>query len=213
MTAPYLPQRWFLATPGVAGVAGVLPVFVGEKWMAKKAPVWSTEVYRSRSGRRWTASNWTYPIWRWTLQYEFLRRRPMLDELGKLWAFFNTRQGQAGEFLFLDPDDNAVEDESFGVGDGVTRDFQLTRSLEDWSEPVRALNGSPQILIDGVSTVAVAVGDNATVTFTSAPPDGARLSWTGSYFFRCGFTSDTLEPAQFLRRHWELSRLEFESLK
>lgn len=213
MTAPYLPQRHYLTSPDRAGVDGVLPVFAGQKFLAKKAPVWSTDVFTSRSGRRWASSNWLYPIWRWAIPYEFLRRLPERNELGRLYAFFNQRYGRASEFLYLDPDDNAVVDEPIGLGDGATAVFQLTRSLEGWVEPVTALNGVPVVMVNGVQTSAMTVSDQGLVTFAVPPAASARISWTGGYLFRCVFTADSIEPAQAFRSVWALSQLEFETFK
>jgi len=212
MVAPYLPIRRHITGPDGTGNPDVLQVFLGQSFLDSKQAVWSTDTFRSRSGRRWTSSNWTFPVWKWSLPYEFLRRNAGRDELGQLWAFFNSRRGAAGQFLFLDRDDNAVENEVFGIGDGLTTVFQLTRSLFDWVEPVLALNGAPAIAVGGVPTTALTVDAFAVVTFAAAPPPGALLSWTGSYLFRCAFTTDTLAAAQMFRRHWS-AQIEFESLK
>jgi hypothetical protein len=52
------------------------------------------------------------PIWSWQLIYDFVRDflTPgfTVTELRTLLDFFLYQQGQAGEFLFLDPDDNYV---------------------------------------------------------------------------------------------------------
>lgn len=52
------------------------------------------------------------PQWSWQLVYDFLRDRPGITfgvgELRTLQDFFLYQGGQAGRFLFLDPDDNYV---------------------------------------------------------------------------------------------------------
>ena len=54
------------------------------------------------------------PVWNWQLIYDFLRdffvpgSAATVTELRTLQDFFLYQGGQAGDFLFLDPDDNYV---------------------------------------------------------------------------------------------------------
>ena len=85
----------------------------------------------------WSAARlqWPYPIWNFSLRYEVLRDRALLDEVKGVWELFNTVQGQYAPWLFLDQGDYAVTGASFGVGDG--RDHQLPADAQS-AQLVRA---------------------------------------------------------------------------
>jgi hypothetical protein len=38
------------------------------------------------------------------------------------------------------------------------------------------------------------------------------LTWTGSFYQRCHFTTDTLEAQQFMKGWWKLNSLPFSSV-
>lgn len=64
----------------------------------------------------------------------------------------------------------------------------------------------------GATATDYSVSSTGLVTFTTAPPTAAALTWTGSFYFRARFTTD--DPGDFseiLNRMWELKQLEFES--
>src|SRR5271155_1570734 len=95
---PYVPPANITGLPsGIwAGAGGlpVLPFLPGQTPVVSKAPLWSTEVIRTASGRERRTSYWPYPLWQFELQYETLRHRPNNDELAVMWEFFNVIQGQ-----------------------------------------------------------------------------------------------------------------------
>ncbi|HEY2710060.1 MAG TPA: DUF2460 domain-containing protein [Caulobacteraceae bacterium] len=97
----------------------------------------------------------------------------------------------------------------FGVGDGATRTFQLSRFVRSWFEPVYATfnvgiadNGAPA----GAFTVAA-----GQVTFTTAPAAGHTLQWFGWFYFGCNFTQDDLGFVQIVTQLWEGKSLKFTS--
>jgi len=54
---------------------------------------------------------------------------------------------------------------------------------------------------------------NGVVTFRIAPPAGAQLTWTGSFWFRCRFDEEQLQDLrQQLYQIWELQSLKFRSV-
>lgn len=123
----------------------VLPFLPGQSWGQRRSPQWSTTKKQSISGRTYAASNWSYPSWRYRLKYEVLRARPTLTEMQQLAAFFNQMQGMYDTFYYDDPDDDSVTGQPMGIGDGVTKTWQLIRSFGGYVEPVLALNGNPVV--------------------------------------------------------------------
>jgi uncharacterized protein (TIGR02217 family) len=192
----------------------IFPALPGLKWGRSKTPVWSTRIQTAESGREWRAARYSYPVWRFKLNYEFLRAGSQ-QELQSLVGFFNARQGSYDSFLYDDPRDNTATAQTFGTGDGSSRVFQLVRTLGDFVEPVKALQAPPSIFNNGVlqsSGVSVDLA-NAIVTFAVAPAAGHTLAWTGLFYFRCRFLQDSIDFEEFLKDLWQAKKVEFTSIK
>lgn len=112
-----------------------------------KEPEFDTLVQRAVSGKELRIGQRVYPLWYLTLNYNFLRDTSVYNELKTLVGFFLSRKGAADSFLFSDPDDSAVVDQDFGVGDGTTTLFQLVREFGGFVEPVFNINGTPSLKI------------------------------------------------------------------
>ncbi|MDP3124609.1 MAG: DUF2460 domain-containing protein [Thiobacillus sp.] len=122
----------------------VFPTLPGIKWNVKRTPMWNTLSEESVSGKEASVALMTYPLRKITLAYELLRAGA-LAELEQLEGFFNARRGKHDTFLYNDPDDNTVTDQSFGTGNGTTPSFALARTRGGFTEPVQSLNGNPTI--------------------------------------------------------------------
>lgn len=78
-------------------------------------------------------------------------------------------------------------------------------------EPVVGLSTVPVISIDGTTKTA---GNDYTydsaglVTFLTAPADGARIGWSGSYYKRVRFDSDAWATKRIVRGLWESRTLD-----
>lgn len=194
----------------------VFPYALGQTFIQRKTPVWSTDVKTSVSGKERRRALWSYPVWRYSVSYNVLRHLPATPDLDRLFAFFCTMQGQAGEFLFNDRSDYHAENHFFATGDGTTTEFQVTRTRGvggiTFTEPVRAFNGPPTVLVDGVDTEVVP-SDDGKVTFDAAPADGAAIHWTGNWFQRCRFEIDELDIAQLMSGLWEGRGVDFRTVK
>jgi uncharacterized protein (TIGR02217 family) len=195
----------------------VYPILVGQEFIAKKTPVYSTAVTTSTSGKERRRPQWPYCKWKFEVGYEFLRNVPTDSELQSLFAFFGSKKGQYQEFLFYDPEDNVVETQSFATGNGVRTVYTLQRTIthkgKSMVDPVRAFYGNPVIRINGSTTTAFTVGDYGQITFTSAPANGAVLSWSGSVLFVCRFDDDELDVEQVMSRLWAGRGVSFGSVK
>jgi len=194
----------------------VFPSFPGLTWNSVRKPQWATVTKTSVSGREFRAAQFSYPLWRYKLSYSVLRGSTALPEVQQIAAFFNARSGSFDTWLYSDPDDKTATAQLFGTGNGTATAFQLARSYGGYTEPVFDLNGAPAIFKAGVlQTVGTHYTVSATglVTFVAAPANGAALTWTGNYYWRCRFLQDALELNQFLRALWELKTLEFVTVK
>lgn len=216
MATPTYPSRWFISEPDLADDPRVFPYAAGRTFLQRKTPIWSTDVKTAVSGKERRRALWSYPVWRYSVSYNVLRDRPTAPDLERLFAFFCAMQGQAGEFLFFDRGDNSADDMFFGTGDGSTTEFQVTRTIGaggiSFTEPVRAFNGDPVVLVDGVETAVVPTATGK-VQFATAPADGAALNWSGSFFYRCRFEIDELDIAQLMTGLWEGRGVDFRTVK
>lgn len=116
----------------------VFPTLPGLKWGTVKAPIFSTKVLTAASQRETRGSFTSYPRWRITKSFEFLRNGNGYSELDTLAGFFMQRLGQLDNFLVRDESDYQVNNQALGVGDGVTKEFRFVRSLGGFVEPVLA---------------------------------------------------------------------------
>jgi hypothetical protein len=243
---PFIPPGFLSTLPGAiwSGVGGlpVLPFLPGQAIAVSKGPQWRTQVIRSASGRTRTTAYWPYPLWKFELQYEVVRRRPTQDELADLWEFFNTAQGQYGTWLFVDPSDcqlptSALLDPATGA---PLTDPATGAILTDPGSPYplgvqfgtgdgttktfqlsRLVNSwrepvfatfQPVILDNGAFAGANSVAGGQ-VTFTTAPAAGHVLSWFGFFYFGCHFAQDDLTFEQIVNLLWSGKSLKFESLR
>lgn len=122
----------------------VFPSLPGITMNVYRRPMWSTKTLVSASGKEARTSLYSYPRYKYTLEYEFLRSDSNA-ELQTLVAFYNSRQGSFDSFLYTDPDDNSVTAQQFAIGNGSTSVYQLTRSFGGYLEPVFDFNGAPQV--------------------------------------------------------------------
>ncbi len=205
----------------------VFPSLSGLAFPVTRAPMFKTRQQESISGKRTWIADWSYPRWKWTLVFNFLRNNGFYqassDELLALLGFFNNRQGMFDSFLYSDPDDNSVTNQSLGIGDGSTVQFQLARSYGGYTEPVFAPNVVSTVKVNGVTkTVGTDYGignwengvtPNGTLNFTSAPGSGLPITVTMTYYWPVTFSADTAPFVKDMAGLWSLKKLEFESVK
>lgn len=196
----------------------VFPTLAGLEYPVKRFPEWKTLRQEAMSGLVAKSAPWTYPRWHWEQSYSKLSSAYAQLEFQTLVDFFNARQGIYDTFLYADPDDNAVTNQQFAVGDGITAAFQLTRQLitGGFIEPIFNVNGVPVIKDAGVIKTAGVdynIGATGVVTFTYTPVSGHALTWTSSYYFRCEFEDDTSEFDLFMYQLYENKKVRFMSVK
>lgn len=108
--------------------------------------MYSTGVQTASSGKELRAQWWTYPRYKYHVDFEFIRSttgKGVYNEFQALLASIQMAQGQFDNLLLLDPEDNAVVNHGFGIGDGATTAFQLQRTM-----------GGPRATGAGLSRIA-----------------------------------------------------------
>lgn len=134
------------------------------------------QVRTTPSQREYRARDATLPRYQYSLAYEFLKTGNRGSDLATLLGFYNAVGGPFDSWLFLDPDDNSVVANTFGVGNGSSTSWQLLRSFGGFAEPVYDLSGLPLVYVNGVLTAnAVAPYGSFEVDTNS---DGVADGWS-----------------------------------
>lgn len=89
--------------------------------------------------------------------------------------------------------------------------FQATVNIgTGWTEPtggITTTGAAPPVS----NTTGWGVGTTGLVTFNGAPVNGAALTWTGGFYYRCRFDEDSFEWTKFLNQWWQ-SKVKFTSV-
>jgi uncharacterized protein (TIGR02217 family) len=190
----------------------IFPVLPGLTWDVVKTPIFNTVTKKAVTGRETRIAYMATPMYSFKLVFEYLRDDMSVqvpaspfNHLKLLMGFFIARQGSFDSFLFDDNTDDLATAQQFGTGTGAKTTFQLARTYgggTGFLEPVMNLNGTPSIYVNGTLTTPSSISSTGVVTFTAAPASGAILTWTGNYYFRCRFDTDTSDFQQFMLDYW-----------
>lgn len=179
----------------------VYPNLPGLTYPVRKEAAFDTLVSSSPNKYRVALPQTINPQWSWELIYDFLRdfSTPQftIGELRTLLDFFLMQGGQAGDFLFLDPDDNYVGP-ALVAGAPNTPLAQLqvvTDGAGNWYSPLQRTFGGEfyEDIIDlntnlaaGGSTLGVCVDGVMTITSRYSGPtwtlEGPGLAIPGASF-------------------------------
>lgn len=189
----------------------VFPSLIGLKYDRKKSPAFSTQIKQSINGYEARTANMAFPIWKFDLQFEFLRENATQNELKVLAGFYLQVKGAFDTWLYSDPSDNTVTSQVIGVGDGSTKEFQLIRSYGGFVDIVQAPN-EITVTVNGVTTTAY-TEDKGVIKFNTAPAAGASIAYSGTFYFPCRFEEDNMEFNNFMYQLWEAKKVAFRSVK
>jgi hypothetical protein len=204
----------------------VFPTLPGLGWSVKRKPLLSTRVAKHQSGREVRSRNWAQALYQFELTFNALDSSDGHEGLSAysmqaLEGLYLAAGGQFGTFLYTDPNDNLCGNAAFATGDGTTTGFTLLRTLAGFagfSEPapyVTSLAGVTSSL-SGVTSIVAPAGYTLTtpntLTFTTAPANGAALAASFTFAFLCRFLADEQEFEEFMANLHSAS-LEFRSVK
>lgn len=210
------------------------PIFNGTSWPIIRSPVQSTLVSTSVNGKQYTQQLYPFPKWNWKFSFGYLFD-DYSNALGSgvtqfgfqaLAGFFNGVGGRAQSWLYLDPFDHNATLNPLGyvnpggawttVPDGVQRVFRVFKTQQGGPvEPVQYVL-TISLFVNGVlqtfGTAYTLSQLPGTVTLVTAPPNGASLQWTGTFFYLCRFLQDKFEFPHEYYGIYTVKDLEFESV-
>jgi uncharacterized protein (TIGR02217 family) len=197
----------------------MLSITLSPAFGIKKAPLFNTIAQETAAFQGSVfVSTTQFPVWKYTIDLPRLMGRAddTTSPISQLLSMFFRCKGRAGTFLLKDPDDFACVAAQFGVGDGVSKTFQLVRPIGSDGDVdiVQNVNGGPPVVsINGATTTAFAIDSRAVITFNVAPAAAAVLTATFNYDFRLRFDADTLsELTQFFAGQWMCSTISLTSV-
>ena len=131
----------------------------------------------------------------------------------QLIGFYNARQASFDSFLFADATDSFLFN-PIGTGDGVTTQFQISKSYGGFTEPIKDILGPVSVAVAGsYVTSGFTVGPTGIITFGTAPTAGQIIDVSTSFFRRVRFSDDNLEGNNFLYNLFELKSMKLTSVK
>lgn len=192
----------------------IFPELRGLAWDVTKTPEFYTISKTSSTGLDVSAVLSAYPRWHFSLSYEFLRDDGSADgDLQQLAGFFLNRYGNAEDFLYLDPSDHTATDQVIGIGDGIMTKYQLCRTFGGFVEPIFGTPTMPTVTVNHIENTNFTLDNDGLITFSTPPPAGFVIRWSGSFYYRVKFKESMLEFTNVMHRLWEAKTIEFVSVK
>lgn len=166
---------------------------------ARGGPERATDIVTLASGREERNSRWAHARRRYNAGYGVKSRADMQAVL----AFFEERRGRFHSFLWRDGLDfssngtaaPAPFDQAIGLGDGLTKTYQLTKrygaDFDPYLRPItKPVAGSVRVAVAGVEATGFTVDAlSGRVTFAVAPAIGAAV--TAGFLFDVPVRFDT----------------------
>lgn len=202
----------------------VLPSLPGLGWDVIRTPMWRNTIQDAYSGAETAVAYWSYPKWKWQLNYNVLRQGAIgagaFTEMTQLLGFFNKMMGRFDSWLYQDADDNTATGQGIGTGNGSATDFLLVRDYGGFVEPIFAPNVVSAVYANGVlvnpATYTVNAWDSPKpgyITFNTPPANAAVITADFTFYFPCRFLSDEMDFTKFMKALFSNKGVEFTSIK
>lgn len=192
----------------------IYPALPGLMYPVVKTPQWNTKILKSVSGKEIRASYYQYPLFKFSLQYEFMRSGGSFTEYQQLFALYGQSQGQWDSFLFNDPTDQAAVAGTVATVAVGTNTYQLLQTGNSYSFPAGGVDTSSFKLYNSgvLVTSGYTLNANAgTITTTTLNP--ANLTWSGTYYHRVRFNSDAVDFESFMQNFWSSKKVELVTVR
>jgi uncharacterized protein (TIGR02217 family) len=184
----------------------------------KKSPNFNTVKQTTAAGMTSAVSLKPYPTWDFELSLDHIQGQESVatSVLAQFMSVYMATSGGAGLFLFQDPQDSTVTASQFGVGNGATTSFQLSRTINGAQDIIQNWITPPSVYANGVLSTTALISNTGVVVFSTAPATGAVLTVTGTFYFLCRFAEDTIDAVRSFTRNsgvdlWDVSSIKFSS--
>ncbi len=210
--APLVPSA-----PPALGPYSTFPAIDTLGWSLTISPIFSTAAALHVSGKEVRAAKYVAPRFAIELNYDVLRLASPYEELQTIIGFFEQCQGEDASFYFEPPTLSPVTAQSIGTGDGTTTTFAFVVSIGGYALSPANIGGSPNIYLNGtlqsggytVNATALA----PSVTFTTAPADGAAIAADFHWYLLCRFDDDSADAEEFMAALYALQSLQLRTVR
>lgn len=179
----------------------------------KKSPSFNNKKQKPAAGRGlYTVILQPFATWKFSGNCEFMTgvESQTTDQYALLVGLFMNVCGGGAFWFFNDVNDNTVTQQTSCMldvtansttpiaqtGNGTSTQFQLARLIGGQGiDILQNVNGITVYVNGAMKTAGADYGISATgvITFTSAPANGATLTWSGSFVYLCLFDEDTMD--------------------
>jgi uncharacterized protein (TIGR02217 family) len=171
---------------------------------AQGGPEFSTVIQESVSGQEQRVKVWAKCRARYDIAYSVLNSEDPIGSYKAVLALFYAHNGRLRPFRFKDWGDYQAVDAPFGIGDGTSTAFQLSKFYDPsqvlldtpgsltYRREIYLLAAAPVIKSDGVTVTGYTISSTGLVTFTTAPASAHVLTWTGEFDIPVRFDVDHL---------------------
>lgn len=210
----------------------VYPFIRGLTWQGNRTPQWDTLVQRMSSGKEFRLNYWQYPLWKWELNYNYVKDNPNdvlnvyapATDLAVLQGFFNQMAGQYNVFLYDDVNAgdvpghgpwDSVTGQPIATANGIDLTYQLIRTSGGFPEAIQApyTVPSPVVYVNGSSSVSYSIDNTGNIIFLSAPASGASITADFAYRWPVRFGSDDMEFDQMMYELYELKKVTIQQVR
>lgn len=194
----------------------IFPKLRGLNFDLQMTPSFKTGIATSVSGGETRTPFQQFPIWLYTLSYEWLpNRKHGMNDLEQIVGFFIARKANYEAFLYEAPE-TPIEEAELGIGDGTQTDFDLVRTIYGITEPAGGVLVKEDIQVYQNSILVpyddFSLSDHRTVVFDTAPADEDIITACYKPLMRVRFEEDNTAFSQFYSRLWELQELGLRSV-
>ena len=160
---------------------------------ARGGPTFSTTRLISTSGKPFLSANYPQSVNSYTIGYT-----ASAATWPTIQAIFYAQLGGGFGFTFRDWSDYSASDQLIGVGDGLTKNFQLVRLYDDGPRRYGRYVTLPRagtlaLTVNGTPTSAYTLQAGGIVQFFVAPADGAVIAASFEFDLPVGFADDHLD--------------------
>jgi len=194
------------------------PHLPGRGWSVHKRPLFSTLVASHVSGREVRSSLFNEPLYEFELVIDGLSAGSSYPGLGvsslqALMGLYLQCQGAYGTFLYEDQTDNFIAMQLIAIGDGLSTNFAVKRSIGMASTSVSWVNAIETVRFDNDVVSGWSLVQPNSLVFSSAPPEGVAITADFSYAFLCRFLEDQIDFENIRTGLWMIESLKFRSVR
>ncbi len=205
------------ATAPDPAIVSTFPILPAVNWAIRIRPRFASDVADHVSGRSTRRPRFASALYDVELTYDSLSSKLADYELQTIAGFFEQMSGAATPFWFSPLGLAGLRAEHFGVGDGATTTFPVSRSYGAYTEVVLGVSDMTAVYLAGIvqptSAWTLTSGYAPTIVFAQPPPTGAPITADFSALWLCRFAEDASDFEEFMAMLFELKTFKLKTVR